>query len=278
MQYGVYMVRRLCERFVNAGILLLFFAGVGRTPARCGIIQRRVSTTANNRRATILVVDDEPKILRLVESYLVRDGHGVVTATDGSEAVRAFRDQTPDLIVLDLHLPGLDGMDVARAVRRESSVPIIMLTARSDESDKLKGLDEGADDYITKPFSPRELVSRVRAVLRRTLPVARGIEENLLQVADLTIDIGGRKVSRLEAPVALTSYQFDLLVLLAANAGQVMSRDRIIETVSDHDEAPFDRTIDAHMKNLRRALGDSAGEPRYIETVRGVGYRMKRDF
>ena len=224
---------------------------------------------------SILVVDDEPKIVRLVESYLAREGFTVFQATDGPAALRMFRSQTPDLIVLDLHLPGLDGTDVARAIRRESKVPIIMLTARADESDKLTGLDLGADDYVTKPFSPRELVARVRAVLRRTQdPHGERKGAETIHVIDLEIDSGAHEVRRGTEVISLTSYQFDLLAALARNPGQVMSRDQLLEVLSEHDAAPFDRTVDAHMKNLRKALGDDAAAPRYIETIRGVGYRL----
>jgi len=205
----------------------------------------------------------------------VREGYTVLQATDGPAALRAFRSQAPDLIVLDLHLPGLDGTDVARAIRRESTVPIIMLTARADESDKLTGLDLGADDYVTKPFSPRELVARIRAVLRRTHDSAgERADAEIIRVTDLEIDTGAHEVRRGNGSISLTSYQFDLLAALARNPGQVMSRDQLLEVLSEHDAAPFDRTVDAHMKNLRKALGDDAASPRYIETIRGVGYRL----
>lgn len=229
-----------------------------------------------NRQPTILVVDDEPKIRRLVESYLERAGYRTESAADGSECLRRFRAGEPDLVILDLGLPSLDGMDVARVIRRESSVPIIMLTARADEGDKLDGLGIGADDYVTKPFSPRELVARVGAVLRRTgEPPTAPVPAHPVTVQDIEIDTAARQASRSGSDFALTSYQFDLLALLASHAGQVLSREQLIAMMHDDSETPFDRTVDAHIKNLRRILGDDPTHPRYIETIRGVGYRFR---
>lgn len=228
------------------------------------------------REQTILIVDDEPKILRLVESYLERAGYRTEAAADGSECLRRFRSDEPDLVILDLGLPSVDGMDVARVIRRESSVPIIMLTARADESDKLDGLGVGADDYVTKPFSPRELVARVGAVLRRAGAAASAsVTARSVKVQDIEIDAVDRQVSRNGNMFSLTSYQFDLLALLASHAGQVLSREQLIDMMHDDSETPFDRTIDAHIKNLRRILGDDPTHPRYLETVRGVGYRFR---
>jgi len=229
-----------------------------------------------SRQPTVLVVDDEPKILRLVESYLERAGYRTETAADGSECLRRFRADTPDLVILDLGLPSLDGMNVARVIRRESSTPIIMLTARADESDKLDGLGVGADDYVTKPFSPRELVARVSAVLRRTSDAGPSpVSGRSVSVQDIEIDATTRQASRNGSSFTLTSYQFDLLALLASHAGQILSREQLIDMMHNDSETPFDRTIDAHIKNLRRILEDDPAHPRYIETIRGIGYRFR---
>lgn len=230
---------------------------------------------------TILVVDDEPKIVRLVRSYLETAGYRVLTAENGQEALERFRADRPDLIVLDLMIPGIDGLDVARAVRKHSETPIIMLTARTEESDRLVGLELGADDYVLKPFSPKELVARVRAVLRRA-PAARaagelgagGPEQAMITTGSITIDPVKREVQNGGAPVALTSYQFDLLLLLARQPGRVFSRMQLVEALQGEAYEGYERTVDAHMKNIRRALGDDARDPQFIQTVRGVGYRF----
>ena len=230
---------------------------------------------------TILVVDDEPKIVRLVRSYLETAGYRVLTAENGQEALERFRADRPDLIVLDLMIPGIDGLDVARAVRKHSETPIIMLTARTEESDRLVGLELGADDYVLKPFSPKELVARVRAVLRRA-PAARaagewgagGPEQAMITTGSITIDPVKREVQNGGAPVALTSYQFDLLLLLARQPGRVFSRMQLVEALQGEAYEGYERTVDAHMKNIRRALEDDARDPQFIQTVRGVGYRF----
>ncbi len=221
---------------------------------------------------TILVVDDEPKIVRQARDYLERSGFRVLTAADGQTALSVARRQRPDLIVLDLNLPGMDGLDVCRVLRRESDVPIIMLTARVHETDRLVGLELGADDYISKPFSPRELVARVRAVLRR---VRGGVHvRGLIRVGDLEIDLRGHRVSRNREPLHLTRTEFDLLATLAKHPGQAFSRAQLLDRLHGVAYDGYDRSIDAHVKNLRRKLEPDPAEPRYVLTVYGIGYRF----
>ena len=220
----------------------------------------------------ILVVDDEPKIVRQARDYLEKGGFRVVTAGDGKEALAVARSERPDLVVLDLNLPGMDGLDVCRALRRDSDVPIIMLTARVEEVDRLIGLELGADDYVTKPFSPRELVARVRAVLRR---VKGGVHQRgLIRTGDLEIDLRGYRVTRAGEEVPLTRSEFNLLAVLARHPGQVFSRAQLIDRLHGVAYDGFDRSIDAHVKNLRRKLEPDAADPRYVLTVYGVGYRF----
>ncbi|HRX03402.1 MAG TPA: response regulator transcription factor [Anaerolineae bacterium] len=221
----------------------------------------------------ILVVDDEPKITKLARDYLERGGYRVVSAGDGKTGLAAFRHDQPDLVVLDLNLPGMDGLDVCRAIRRESDVPIIMLTARVEEVDRLIGLELGADDYITKPFSPRELVARVRAVLRR---VRGGMQSpNLIQAGELEIDLKGHRALRDGEPIHLTRIEFELLTTLAQHAGQTLSREQLLERIhGDAGVAGYDRSIDAHIRNLRRKIETDPTDPRIIQTVYGVGYRF----
>ncbi len=221
----------------------------------------------------ILVVDDEPKIVKLARDYLEKGGFRVVSAGDGSTAVAITRRDKPDLIVLDLNLPGMDGLDVCRAIRRDSDVPIIMLTARVEETDRLIGLELGADDYIVKPFSPRELVARVRAVLRRV----RGgvVQTGILRAGDLEIDLHGHRVSRGAETLHLTPIEFNLLALLAEHPGQTFSRERLLERLHGFAHEGYDRSIDAHIKNLRRKLEPNPAEPIYILTVYGIGYQFR---
>ena len=220
----------------------------------------------------ILVVDDEPKIVKQAKDYLERGGFQVVTAADGSMALAQARHERPDLVVLDLNLPGMDGLDVCRALRRESDVPIIMLTARVDETDRLIGLELGADDYITKPFSPREMVARVRAVLRR---VQGGVRHpGLIRAGDLEIDLHGYRVSRGGEPIHLTRSEFNLLAVLAQHPGQTFSRAQLLDRVHGVAYEGFDRSIDAHVKNLRRKLEPDPAEPQYVLTVYGIGYKF----
>ncbi len=213
---------------------------------------------------TILVIDDEPKIVKQARDYLEKSGFRVVTAGDGKTALAVARYERPDLIVLDLNLPEMDGLDVCRALRRESDVPIIMLTARVEETDRLIGLELGADDYITKPFSPRELVARVRAVLRRVRGGVR-TPPGLIRAGDLEIDLHGHRATRSE---------FNLLATLAQHPGQTFTRAQLLDRLHGVAWDGFDRSIDAHVKNLRRKLEADPAEPRYVLTVYGVGYKF----
>jgi DNA-binding response OmpR family regulator len=219
----------------------------------------------------VLVVDDDVKTVELVKLYLNRDGYRVLTAYDGIEALRLARESHPDLIVLDLMLPGLDGLQVCQALRDESDVPIIMLTAKTTDQDKLEGLDLGADDYVTKPFSPRELAARVRAVLRR-LPTERGPAE--IKHGKLTMNFLKQEVSLAGKPLNLTPVEFKLLAVLIKEPGRVFSRAQLIEKALGYDFEGFDRAIDVHILNLRRKLEPDPSHPRYIKTVYGAGYKL----
>ncbi len=222
---------------------------------------------------TILVVDDEPQIVRIVRDYLQHGGFAVLVASDGPTALRTARTGRPDLVVLDLGLPGQNGLDVARALRRDGDVPIIMLTARSEESDKLVGLELGADDYLTKPFSPKELVARIRTVLRRVegsreaQPLIRVGTDVELDVPRMEVRIGGRRVD-------VTKTEFELLATMARQPGRVFTRAQLLESVRGVAVESYERAIDAHIKNIRRKIEPDTREPRYLQTVFGVGYRF----
>lgn len=217
----------------------------------------------------ILVVDDEPKVSRLARDYLEKNGFRVQVAADGPTALAAARREHPDLIVLDLMLPGLDGREVCRILRRESDVPIIMLTALAEESDQVAGLEIGADDYIIKPFSPRALVARVRAMLRRTQGQVK--PPTRLLVGSLEIDVDGHSVTLANAPVHLTPNEFTLLACLARRPGQTLTREQLMDELYGMAGVGLDRSIDSHIKNLRRKL---EGAHLVIETVYGIGYRL----
>jgi len=219
----------------------------------------------------VLVVDDDVKTVELVKLYLDRDGHQVLTAYDGIEALRLARESCPDLIVLDLMLPDIDGLEVCRILRHESDVPIIMLTARSTDQDKLTGLGLGADDYVTKPFSPKVLAARVRAVLRR-LSRARSPEE--IKRDEFSMNFVKHEAWFANRPLDLTSVEFKLLGVLAKEPGRVFTRASLIEEALGYDFEGFDRTIDVHILNLRRKLEPDPSHPRYIKTVYGVGYKF----
>jgi DNA-binding response OmpR family regulator len=220
----------------------------------------------------VLVVDDESKIVQLARDYLEHSGFTVLAAADGIAALALARSERPDLIVLDLGLPALDGLDVARVLRRESRVPIIMLTARADESDKLVGLELGADDYITKPFSPKELVARVRTVLRRVENADAGAET--IRAADVTLDVTRMRVTAGDRSVELTPTEFQLLSALARQPGRVFTRAQLLDAVRGVAFESYERAIDAHIKNVRRKLEQDPRKPRYLLTVYGVGYKF----
>ncbi len=219
----------------------------------------------------VLVVDDDVKTVELVKLYLNRDGYRVLTAYDGVEALRQAREGHPDLIVLDIMLPGIDGLEVCRTLRNESEVPIIMLTAKITDQDKLTGLSLGADDYMTKPFSPRELAARVRAVLRR-LPGERGPNE--IQHGELTVNFLQHEAYLADKPLNLTLVEFKLLGVLIKEPGRVFSRAQLIEKAIGYDFEGFDRTIDVHILNLRRKIEPDPKQPRYIKTIYGAGYKL----
>ena len=224
---------------------------------------------------TVLVVDDEPRIVELARDYLEHAGFAVLTAVDGPSALKAARARKPDLLVLDLGLPGMDGLDVARAIRRDSTLPIIMLTARDDELDRVLGLEIGADDYVTKPFSPRELVARIRAVLRR---IDRESEPgDRIEASGVSIDIARMRVDVDGRTVELTPTEFQLLVALARQPGRIFTRSQLLDAIHGIAFESYERAVDAHVKNLRRKLEPDPSRPRYVQTVYGVGYRFAED-
>jgi DNA-binding response OmpR family regulator len=222
----------------------------------------------------ILVVDDETRLVDVLKAYLERDGYKVVTAYDGKQALAVARREKPDLVLLDLMLPEIDGLEVCRTLRRESEIPVIMLTARSEETDKLIGLELGADDYVTKPFSPREVVARVRAVLRR-VQATQASGEASLTIGDLMIDQARHLVQRGDEAISITPTEFDLLWALASNQGRVLSRLQLMEKALGESYEGYERTIDAHIKNLRRKIELDPSHPRYVQTVFGVGYKIE---
>lgn len=223
----------------------------------------------------ILIVEDEKKLVTILKAYLEQAGFGVATASDGQQALTVFRHEKPALVLLDLNLPVLDGLDVCRALRKESAAPIIMVTARVEETDRLVGLELGADDYISKPFSPREVVARVRAVLRRTEgePTRTGI----LVVEDLTIDLTKHSARLKDRELDLTPTEFDLLAVLMQNPGRAFTRLQLLDRVQGEAFDGYERTIDAHIKNLRQKIERDPKNPRYILTVFGVGYKFAED-
>jgi DNA-binding response OmpR family regulator len=220
----------------------------------------------------ILVVEDEGKIARLVRLYLEEAGFAVMVVEDGSQAMPAFRHEQPDLVILDLNLPGVDGLDVTRALRRESDVPLIMLTARTEETDRLIGLEMGADDYIVKPFSPREVVARVRAVLRRVEGTDHSQEA--ITAGDLTIDLPAHRATLGSVELDLTPSEFDLLAVMAHQPGRAFTRLQLLDATQGVAFEGYERSVDQHIKNLRRKT-EEAGYPRFIRTVHGVGYRLE---
>jgi DNA-binding response OmpR family regulator len=223
--------------------------------------------------ARILVAEDDPKQANLIRVYLERDGHSVLVVGDGRRALEQSRARRPDLLVLDVMMPAVDGLDVCRILRADSDVPILLLTARSTEDDKLLGLDIGADDYVTKPFSPRELAARVRALLRRAGKGAPG-EAAVRAVGDLEIDAGRFEARVGGRPVLLTAKEFGILEVLAAEPGRVFTRAQIIDRAFGFDHYVLERTVDAHVMNLRRKIEADPAAPRYVRTVYGRGYRL----
>jgi DNA-binding response OmpR family regulator len=223
---------------------------------------------------TILVVDDEPKIADLARDYLEHAGFTVRTAADGEAALTAVHRDRPDLVVLDLGLPGLDGLDVTRAIRRDSNLPVIMLTARDDELDKLLGLELGADDYLTKPFSPRELVARVRAVLRRVDAAAAPDPVELIRSGDLTLDLPRMRADLAGRAIDLTPTEFALLAAMARQPGRIFTRSQLLDAVHGVAFESYERAIDTHIKNIRRKLEPDPRRPVLVLTVYGVGYRF----
>jgi len=221
----------------------------------------------------VLVVDDEDRIREIVRSYLERDGFEVAEARDGATALTTARDWRPDLVVLDVMMPEVDGLEVLRRLRTTSNIPVILLTARAEEVDTLVGLSVGADDYVTKPFSPRELVARVKTVLRRADRSA-GPAADRLTFDGLIVDAGAREVSRAGRDVTLSTLEFDLLVALAGAPGRVLTRRQLLEKVWGFDFFGDERVVDVHIRSIRKAIGDNADDPQWIGTVRGVGYKF----
>ena len=223
----------------------------------------------------ILIVDDEERIRSLVASYLKADGFDVVEADNGRDAVAEVERRRPDLVIMDVRMPGMDGFEALSEIRRISDVYVIMLTARAEETDRIVGLSVGADDYVTKPFSPRELVARVKAVLRRARSGQQDSSSvDRLEFDSVTIDLGRREVFRGGQTMDLTALQFDILATLAESPGRVFSRGQLIERIWGWDFYGDERIVDVHIRNLRKALGDGASDPEVIGTVRGVGYKL----
>ena len=220
----------------------------------------------------VLIIEDEKQIARLVRLYLEEAGFAVVETHDGAQAIPAFRHERPDLVVLDLNLPNVDGIDICRTLRKESDIPVIMLTARSDEADRLIGLEMGADDYVVKPFSPREVVARVRAVLRRLS--RSGAQPEMMRVGSLMLDLAGYRATVGDRALTLTPSEFEILSTLTRNAGRVLTRLQLLEETQGVAYEGYERTIDQHIKNLRHKMEDETGQPRLIHTVHGVGYRL----
>jgi DNA-binding response OmpR family regulator len=225
---------------------------------------------------TILVVEDEMRIARLVRDFLEHAGFDVIVAADGGSALAGARGSKPDLIVLDLGLPGRDGLDVTRELRKTSNVPIVILTARGDESDRIVGLELGADDYVVKPFSPKELVARIRAVLRRTQQAQAGGPE-ILRVSDIEVDLPRMRVTVAGRSIELTPTEFELIATMVREPGRVFTRAQLLDAVHGWAIESYERAIDAHVKNIRKKIEPTPGRPRYLLTVHGVGYRFADD-
>lgn len=226
---------------------------------------------------TVLVVDDNTKIVEVLSAYLAAEGFEVRTANDGPSAMASVAEQVPDLALLDIMLPGIDGIELTRRFQKEHDLPVILVTAKTDEIDRLIGLEVGADDYVSKPFSPREVVARVKAVLRRVDGSHSEGTGGVLTVGDLVVDVERREVTVAGTPVELTRTEFELIATMASHPGRVYSRLQLLEAVSGDAFEGYERTIDAHVKNLRRKLGDDPRSPRFVKTVFGVGYKVGSD-
>lgn len=224
---------------------------------------------------SVLLVDDDPKIAKLLRSYFEKEDFSVLTALDGTTALQLYRDKKPDILVLDLMLPGVSGLDVCRQIRKESETPILMLTARDEETDRLIGLELGADDYVSKPFSPREVVARAKAILRRSRKTPEKTEP--FKIGKFIVDTAGYTVSDEGSPVDLTPTEYRIFELLATHPGQVFTRFQLVEQIQGVAFEGYERTIDAHVKNLRRKIDDNPKDPRIIQTVYGVGYKFAGD-
>lgn len=224
----------------------------------------------------VLVIDDDERLRELLTEYLGRRGFAVSEAVDGAAGLELLTSDSFDAVVLDVMMPGMDGFEVMRAVRRDSTIPVIMLTARGDEIDRIVGLELGADDYLPKPFNPRELVARLNAVLRRTQPAVDD-EESVLVAGPLRVDPSRREVTLRDERLVLTTTEFDILRVLVARAGRVVPRERLMELARGEDYASFDRSVDVHISRIRRKLGEDPRDPRLLKTVRGVGYTIARD-
>ena len=224
---------------------------------------------------TILIIEDEIELTKVLRSYLERANYQVISAARGDSGLVVWENNHPDLVLLDLNLPGMDGLDVARNIRQKDDTPIIMLTARTEEIDRLIGLELGADDYISKPFSPREVVARVKAVLRRS--GSKRERPEVIRIMDLAIDLDAHSIKRGETELELTPTEFSLLVALADSPGRVFSRLQLLEVVQGTAYEGYERTIDAHIKNLRAKLEENPKQPKYLETVFGIGYRFRKE-
>ena len=224
---------------------------------------------------SVLIVDDDVKLTKLLKAYFDKEGFVTYLAHDGSYVVQTVNEKKPDMIILDLMLPGMDGWEICRKLRKDNDVPIMMLTARDEETDRLIGLELGADDYVTKPFSPREVVARTKAILRRTQKIVARPEP--IKVGDLTIDFERHQAKKGTAALELTPTEFRILELLTTSANRVFTRLQLVERVQGYAFDGYERTIDAHIKNLRRKIEDNPKQPRYIQTVYGVGYRFAGD-
>ncbi len=219
-----------------------------------------------------MIVEDDENIRELLEMYFTKGGFSVITAENGRKALEAFERENPHLVILDLMLPVIDGITVAKEIRKESNTPILMLTAKAEEDDRIKGLEVGADDYVTKPFSPKEVVLRVKNILKRTYP-----DEKIIKIKDLEIFPKEMKVYQNGKEIPLTAKEFKIIFAMATKPGTVFSREKIMDEIyTEYDDVVFDRTIDVYIKNIRKKLGDNPKNPRYIESVYGAGYRMKK--